>query len=150
MSRLHCLMYCLILITPMFPTACMSTVPPWSPWLPFGGRSQHFNARTQNTVGSDFIIFILSASLYLHRYRVNLGGTSRCASDDIRMTSFHSPEMKDRTFDRYEWVIVYVKYDISYSRRNDLETQDITCIWNNVLLNHGHILVGCILQTSKF
>ena len=63
-------------------------------------------------------------------------------TDDLHLTSFHSPERKDRASNRYGGVILYVKSCFAYSRRRDLEPDGLECIWVDLFLNHKHILVG--------
>lgn len=63
-------------------------------------------------------------------------------SDDLCIPSFASPERKDRLDGSYGGVIIYVKNNISYKRRLDLEPQGIECIWIEVKLNCKNILFG--------
>ena len=43
------------------------------------------------------------------------------SSDELLFPSFHPPERKDRAHDRYGGVILYVKNNLSYTRRKDLD-----------------------------
>ena len=63
-------------------------------------------------------------------------------SDDLHLTDFHSPERKDRVSNRYGGVIVYVKSNINYTRRLDLEPDGLECIWIDLLLKKKHVLFG--------
>ena len=50
------------------------------------------------------------------------------SSDDLHLHSFRTPERKDRTGDSHGGVIIYVKEDIYYKRRLDLEPRGTECI----------------------
>ena len=63
-------------------------------------------------------------------------------SDDLHFPSFHKPERKDRANNTYGGLIVYIKTNLTYCRRNDLEPIGLECIWIDLLLNHKHILIG--------
>ena len=58
------------------------------------------------------------------------------------MHSFRKPERKDRTGDSHGGVIIYVKEDIYYKRRLDLEPRGTECIWIELILKNKHILFG--------
>ena len=64
-------------------------------------------------------------------------------SDGLLFHSFHSPERKDRVHDRYGGVILYIKNNLSYTRRNDLEIGGLECIWIQIKSNNNrNILYG--------
>lgn len=64
------------------------------------------------------------------------------SSDDLHLHSFRKPERKDRTGDSHGGVIIYVKEDIYYKRRLDLEPRGTECIWIELILKNKHILFG--------
>ena len=64
------------------------------------------------------------------------------SSVDLHMHSFRKPERKGRTGDSHGGVIIYVKEDIYYKRRLDLEPRGIECIWIELILKNKHILFG--------
>ena len=51
------------------------------------------------------------------------------SSNELPFPSFHPPERKDRADNRYGGVILYVKNNLSYIRRQDLELNNLECIW---------------------
>ena len=62
---------------------------------------------------------------------------------DIEFDNYNTPERKDRTNDSYGGVIVYVKKDIAYSRRTDLEVDGVECIWLQIHISTAtHLLFG--------
>ena len=63
------------------------------------------------------------------------------SSNDLLFPSFHPPERKDGVNNRYGGVILYVKNNISYTRRHDLEIGILECIWIQIkLVNNRNIL----------
>lgn len=66
-----------------------------------------------------------------------------CQTEDILLHSFHNPERKDRFDDSHGGVIVYVKENIHFVRRYDLEINRLECIWIELVLHKNkHILFG--------
>ena len=63
-------------------------------------------------------------------------------TDDIHLAGFHPPERKDRDINRYGGVITYIKSNISYNRRRDLEPDGLECVWVDLLFKNKHILFG--------
>ena len=64
-------------------------------------------------------------------------------STNLQFPSFHCPERKDRENESYGGVIVYVKNNLSYVRRHDLEINGLECVWVHIkLCNNKHILHG--------
>ena len=55
------------------------------------------------------------------------------------LQSYNIPERKDRVDDRYGGVIQYVKEEIRYKRRDDLEIRGIESIWIEVANKHKRI-----------
>ena len=51
------------------------------------------------------------------------------STDDLKFESFSEPERKDRLHDSHGGVLLYVKNNICYKRRCDLEPLGIKCIW---------------------
>ena len=51
------------------------------------------------------------------------------SSDDLLLQQYHPPERKDRVGDSHVGVIIYVRENIHYTRRRDLEPKDIGCLW---------------------
>ena len=62
--------------------------------------------------------------------------------EDIQLHSYCLPERKDRRGDSHGGVIIYVKDTLHYVRRNDLEINDVECLWIDVTLKHKHVLFG--------
>ena len=62
--------------------------------------------------------------------------------EDIQLHSYCLPERKDRRGDSHGGVIIYVKDTIHYVRRNDLEINDVECLWIDLTLKHKHVLFG--------
>ena len=59
--------------------------------------------------------------------------------------SFH--HFTDRTHDRYWGVIVYIKNNLSYIRRSDLEPNGLECIWIQLMIsNKKQILCGAFYR----
>ena len=56
--------------------------------------------------------------------------------------SYKIPEWKDRPGDSHAGVILYVKNNIHYTRRHDLELRGVESIWIELTLKHKHILFG--------
>ena len=68
---------------------------------------------------------------------------SNVASNNLFFSNFHPPEGKDRDGDRYGGVILYVKDNIAYKRRLDLEINNLKCIWVEIKLsNSRNVLYG--------
>ena len=65
------------------------------------------------------------------------------SSNELLFPSFHPPERKDRANNRYGGVILYVKNNLSYIRRQDLELNNLECIWVQIKsCNKRNILYG--------
>ena len=108
--------------------------------LPNHLSTVHYNVQSipnkLDTLFAEFSFFdILSFSeTWLH---------NEYLSDDLIFPSFHPPERKDRTGDRYGGVILYVKNTLSYTRRHDLEPNRLECIWIQIKsCNNRNILYG--------
>ena len=56
------------------------------------------------------------------------------------LQSYNIPERKDRTGDPHGGVIVYVKSEIFYKRREDLEIRGLECFWIEVINPRRRIL----------
>lgn len=66
---------------------------------------------------------------------------SSISTEDLLLSSYHSPERKDRIGDAHGGVILYIKDNIHYKRRIDLELNRLECIWIELILcNNRHIL----------
>ena len=63
-------------------------------------------------------------------------------TDDLFIQSFQNPERKDRTDDPHGGVMVYVKDNLNYMRRLDIELPGIECLWIEIILKHKRILFG--------
>lgn len=63
-------------------------------------------------------------------------------TDDLLLQSYRIPERKDRAADNHGWVMLYVKEALFYRRRNDMEPQNVECIWIELNLKHNRVLVG--------
>ena len=64
------------------------------------------------------------------------------SSSDITLSNYQTPFRKDRLADRHGGVIVYVKDTIIARRRQDLEVNDLECIWLELKVKHKPILFG--------
>ena len=62
--------------------------------------------------------------------------------EDIKFSDYKPPFRRDRQSDSHGGICVYVKETIYAKRRNDLELEDIECIWIEVSLNHKKLLIG--------
>ena len=63
-------------------------------------------------------------------------------SQDFHIQTFREPERKDRVGDSHGGVVIYVKENVHYRRRLDLEPRGVECIWIELLLKQKHILFG--------
>ncbi|MEW8545351.1 MAG: reverse transcriptase domain-containing protein, partial [Candidatus Thiodiazotropha sp.] len=63
-------------------------------------------------------------------------------TNDLMFQSYSTPERKDRVGDYHGGVMIYVKDNLHYKRRVDLEPRNIECIWLELINNHKHILFG--------
>ena len=63
-------------------------------------------------------------------------------TDDLHIQSFQNPERKDRIEDPHGGVMVYVKDNLNYMRRLDIELPGIECLWIEIILKHKRILFG--------
>ena len=63
-------------------------------------------------------------------------------TDDLLFQSYNRPERKDRVGDNRGGVLLYVKENIHYKRRLDLEIRDIESIWIELANKYKRILFG--------
>ncbi|XP_053378589.1 uncharacterized protein LOC128548180 [Mercenaria mercenaria] len=64
-------------------------------------------------------------------------------TEDLLLSSFHTPERRDRVGDTHGGVILYIKDSLQYRRRLDLELNRLECIWVEITLySNRHILFG--------
>lgn len=63
-------------------------------------------------------------------------------TEDLLIQSYRSPERKDRIGDSHGGVMIYVKENIHYRRRQDLEILGVECIWIELGNKHKHVLFG--------
>ena len=63
-------------------------------------------------------------------------------TDDLLFQSYNRPERKDRVGDNHGGVLLYVKENIHYKRRLDLEIRGIESIWIELSNKHKRILFG--------
>ena len=63
-------------------------------------------------------------------------------TEDLLFQTFNKPERKDRTGDSHGGVMLYVKENIYYKRREDLEIRGVENIWIEIANNHRRILFG--------
>ncbi|XP_045206258.1 uncharacterized protein LOC123558446 [Mercenaria mercenaria] len=64
-------------------------------------------------------------------------------TEDLLLSSFHTPERRDRVGYTYGGVILYIKDSLHYRRRLDLELNRLECIWVEITLySNRHILFG--------
>ena len=75
-------------------------------------------------------------------------------SDDELLISGYRVERKDRENDPCGGTAIYIRDDIQWQRRNDLEVNGIECLWIELLIKQSRsILLGIIYRppdTSKF
>ena len=65
------------------------------------------------------------------------------SDNDLFLQHYHSPERKDRPGDKDGGgLMIYVRHNLHYTRRMDLEPQGIECMWIELTLNHKHVLFG--------
>ena len=65
------------------------------------------------------------------------------STQDLLFPNFHPPERKGRLSDRYGGVILYIKDNLTYIRRHDLELNRLECIWIQIKLhNKRNVLYG--------
>ena len=65
------------------------------------------------------------------------------STQDLLFLTFHPPERKDRLSDRYGGVILYIKDNLTYIQRHDLELNRLECIWIQIKLhNKRNVLYG--------
>jgi len=57
---------------------------------------------------------------------------SSILSADLLFDGFHQPIRKDRAFDSHGGVAIYVNESIAFKRRQDLELNNVECIWIEV------------------
>ena len=67
---------------------------------------------------------------------------SSVESDDICFSNYRKPERKDRSNDTYGGVMIYVKNEIYYTRRPDLEINGVESIWIDLNVQNRKILFG--------
>jgi hypothetical protein len=71
-------------------------------------------------------------------------------TEDLALTSYFSPERKDRVKNTYGGVIVYIKNNLHYTRRRDLEINFLENIWIELILeNNKHILFGVFYRAPN-
>ena len=63
-------------------------------------------------------------------------------TDELLIPSYYKPERKDRVRDPHGGVLIYVKDNLAFQRRNDLELPGIESIWIEIILKHKHVLFG--------
>ena len=61
---------------------------------------------------------------------------------DLEFENYHKPIRKERVQDNHGGVMVYLKNNLVYKRRADLEPCGIECLWLEILLNSKSILLG--------
>ena len=67
-------------------------------------------------------------------------------TNDLTINSNKIPERKDRPGDSNGDVILYVKNNIHYTRRHDLELRSVESIWIELTLKHKLILFGVVYR----
>ena len=63
-------------------------------------------------------------------------------SNDLHIQSFNKPERKDRMGDSHRDVLIYVKENIHYYLRHDLDIWGLENIWIELSFKHKHVLFG--------
>ena len=106
--------------------------------------SKHFSVVHYNVQSARAKIDILSHELKMFDV-ICLTETWFSANTDpneIIIPGFHPPQRYDRDQDAHGGVAVYVKDNIPYSRRADLELAGIECVWVEIHLRHKRLLIG--------
>ena len=65
---------------------------------------------------------------------------SSVSLNDLHIQSFNKPERKDRVGDSHGGVLVYVKENIHYRQRHDLENLGLKNIWIELSFKHKRVL----------
>ena len=63
-------------------------------------------------------------------------------NEDLRVATYQTPERKDRNENPHGGVLIYIKDNIHYIRRHDLEIPGTECIWVEIVMNHKRLLFG--------
>ena len=71
-------------------------------------------------------------------------------TDDLLLDTYKRPERKDRVGDCHGGVILYVKDNLYYKRRVDLEIAGIENIWIELAENHKRILFGVFYRPPSY
>lgn len=72
------------------------------------------------------------------------------SQQDIRIPHYHPPIRKDRETDHYGGVAIYIKDNIFYKRRHDLETQGIECICAEIQISKSKtVLFGTFYRAPN-
>ena len=72
------------------------------------------------------------------------------STQDLLIPTFHPPELKDRLSDRYRGFILYMKDNLTYIRRHDLELNRLEYIWIQFKLhNKRNVMYGVFYRTPS-
>ena len=70
-------------------------------------------------------------------------------SQDVHIQTFRETKCKNRVGDSHGGVVLYVKENVHYRRRLDLEPRGVECNWIELSLKQKHVLFGLFFQTIK-
>ena len=63
-------------------------------------------------------------------------------SQDLHIQTFRDHERMDRVGDSHGGIVIYVKENVCYRRRLDLEPRDVECVWTELTLKQKQVLFG--------
>ena len=70
-------------------------------------------------------------------------------TDDLNLQTYNIPERKDRGGNAHGGTMVYVKEEIHYKRRDDLEVRGTECIRIELVNNKKRILFGTFYRAPN-
>ena len=71
------------------------------------------------------------------------------SNQDLEFNDFQLPFRRDREGDSHGGILVYVKNDIPCKRRDDLELNNIECLWVEINVRNKKLFVGTFYQPPK-
>ena len=71
------------------------------------------------------------------------------SNQDLEFNDFQLPFRRDREGDSHGGILVYVKNDIPSKRRDDLELNNIECLWVEINVRNKKLLVGTFYRPQN-
>ena len=71
------------------------------------------------------------------------------SNQDLEFNDFQLPFRRDRESDSHGGILVYVKNDIPCKRRDDLELNNIECLWVEINVRNKKLFVGTFYRQPK-